>query len=469
MGFRGLLIASLLVGGLAEARPGGGGSYRSSGSRSSSSSSSRASGSHGSSYSSSGSSGGSSLTDDEARNMLIVFGGIAVIFALIVLVGRRNQRRQRAGVARDDAARQRALAALKARDPGFDEAKFAARARTVMAAVNAAWTASDMRPARALISDGVFVRFQTQLALLKRADVRNVMADWQAVSAEVVAAESDALWDTLHVKMVGRARDTEVAASASATEASAAARAAELEDYEEVWSFVRRRGQTSHATLPALEGKCPGCGATVVLSETVKCTHCKGLLNSGEHDWVLAEITQPEAWDPERASGDVPGLEALRAQDPAVSRQALEDRASMIFWKWIAARATGERHRLDRFCLQPGVPALSAESLRDVAVGACELSSASAGDGLDRVTVAVTWSGATGDDYVNATDLFTLARASGVRSSGGLASLDCPTCGGALAESDDAKCRWCGEALSGGRHEWALEAVARAEERAVAA
>ena len=33
---------------------------------------------------------------------------------------------------------------------------------------------------------------------------------------------------------------------------------------------------------------------------------CKAVVNSGEHDWVLAEITQPEEWRPtatDRACG----------------------------------------------------------------------------------------------------------------------------------------------------------------------
>jgi hypothetical protein len=404
--------------------------------------------------------------------VLIVIAVLLLVFVVLGFIGRASRKRERAQVTVRKGEQDKALAALKSRDPAFDADRFATRARTVMAQVNAAWNQGDMRPARALISDGVFVRFQTQLAMLKRANLRNVMADWESVSAELVWAESDALWDTLDVKMVGRARDAEVAASASAGDAARQASEAPLEEYEEVWSFVRRRGKATpdgKAGIPVMDGKCPGCGATVVMSETVRCTYCKALMNSGEHDWVLAEITQPEEWDPEVYSEYIDGFPELAARDSALSRQALEDRASVIFWKWIAARATGERARLDRFCLRPGQPELLPTMLSDVAVGRCELYSAEVGqDGLDRVRVHVTWSAKVGDGYVNTTHILTLARAQDARSPAGLSSLDCPSCGGALAESDDAKCRWCGEPLAGGKHEWALEAVGKHAESAAA-
>ena len=35
------------------------------------------------------------------------------------------------------------------------------------------------------------------------------------------------------------------------------------------------------AKNPALEGKCPSCGADLPLGEVVKCEYCKALVNSG--------------------------------------------------------------------------------------------------------------------------------------------------------------------------------------------
>jgi hypothetical protein len=366
----------------------------------------------------------------------------------------------RASVEERESVSREGIDALRKVDPRFDENQFAARVRDLVSRVNSAWVEGKMDPARRFISDGVYVRFATQLRLLKARGIRNAMADAKCLSAKVLAAEADPLWDTVHVKISAEARDKDVDANLSTTSAVAEARKAPLNRYQEVWSFVRRRGKTSESAGRAFEGKCPSCGAELPQSEVVRCQYCKALTNSGEHDWVLAEITQPEEWS---ASGapDVDGIDELRARDAMVSVQALEDRASVVFWKWIDARVTGERKRLDRFCRAQGVPGAPRANLSQVAVGAAECTHIETqGDGYDRVYVDITWSASTdGAEPENMTHTLTLARAETAKSLRGLSSLDCPNCGGALAESDAFTCQYCGTALSGGHDEWALEAI----------
>jgi hypothetical protein len=194
-------------------------------------------------------------------------------------------------------------------------------------------------------------------------------------------------------------------------------------------------------------------------------------VNSGEHDWVLAEITQPEEWRSEAVEGEVAGLEELRQRDPSVSRQELEDRASVIFWKWIEARSTGKREKLARFSVLPPTSQGAAESLGlqpakldKVAVGSAEVQGVEEVEGQVRVPVEIRWSaGIDGRPPVGMVHLFVLARASTATSKRGLSSLDCPACGGQLAESDAVTCSYCGEQLGGGKHEWALLAVMEGE------
>jgi len=441
------------------ARPGGGQSYHAAPSHSSSSSSHSYSGSSHSYSTSSGGSGGS-MSPGAAFTLLVV---LVLIVGIVVLTQKRGG--NRAGVAVDQTTQQEGLNALRGQDPGFDQAQFAERAKGVMAKVNEAWIAGAMGPARRHISDGVYVRFQTQLALLKAQGLRNAMADWSVVACDVLAAESDAKWDTVHVKMVGQARDADVPASLSAQQAMEKAKHAPLQRYEEVWSFLRKRGSKSKNGVPTLEGRCPNCGADLPVSDVVRCEYCKAVVNSGEHDWVLAEITQPEEWRPWMTNAEIGGLAELQAKDPAVSRQELEDRASVVFWKWIDARVTGTRQRFERFCLQPGQPPADRAALSQVAVGSSELMDVTvAQDGpigpVDRVEVEIVWSASeNGGQPVNQTSRVVLARATGATSKGGLNSLDCPNCRGPLADSDLAKCNFCGEPLAGGKYEWSLEAI----------
>jgi hypothetical protein len=438
----------------AAARPGGGQSYHASPSHSSSSSHSYSTGSSHSYSTSSG--GGGSMSPGGALALIIIIG----IIVVVVMVSKKRGG-DRAEVAVDRSTQAEGLTALRAQDPAFDGAAFAERAKSVMAKVNEAWVAGAMGPARRHISDGVYVRFQTQLQLLKVQGLRNAMADWSVVGCELLTAESDAKWDAVHVKMVGQARDADVPASLSAPQAAEKAKHAPLVRYEEVWSFLRRRGSKSKNGLPALEGHCPNCGADLPVSDVVRCEYCKAVVNSGEHDWVLAEITQPEEWRPFMTNAEIGGLAELQARDPAVSRQELEDRASVVFWKWIDARVTGSRVRLERFCLKPGAPPADRAALAQVAVGSSELVNVAPGqDGFDHIEVELVWSASeNGGQPVNQTSRVVLARAADATSKGGLNSLDCPNCRGPLADSDLAKCNFCGEPLAGGKNEWSLEAV----------
>jgi hypothetical protein len=261
------------------------------------------------------------------------------------------------------------------------------------------------------------------------------------------------------VRVVGEARDLDLPLSLDADKAAARLRGAPATRYQEVWSFLRRRGKQSTGGKIALEGSCPNCGAPMPLSDSVRCEYCKAIVNSGEHDWVLAEITQPEEWRPSATARPVPGLDELRARDPSVSRQELEDRASVVWWKIVDAMATGARNRLERFCLAPGQPPVASVRLSKVAVGSAELVQVVRGqDGLDHAEVELVWSASVnGAAPAGQTVRLVLARAAGAQSKRGLSSLDCPNCGGVLASSDDVKCSYCGQPLPGGRHEWALE------------
>ena len=445
------------------ARPGGGQHYSAPSSRSTSSSSRSYSGttSHSSTgYTTSGGGGGGDVDITFVLILIVVIVVVAIVVARLKKAGAN-----RASVETSSDARAAGLAALRAQDPAFDEAAFGERCKRMMTAFNQAWTKGQMGSARRFASDGVYTRFQTQLGLLKKGGLRNVMVDARPVAAEVVAATADASWDTLHVKMVGEARDADVSATLSDADAEKKARSAPLARYEEVWSFVRRRGRKSKAGVPALEGACASCGAELPPGDVVRCDVCKALTNSGEHDWVLAEITQPEEWS---ASGgeDPEGLTELRQRDPALSRQELEDRASVVFWKWIEARVTGDRKGFERFCREPGSVPADPAKLSKVAVGAADLVDVTAAqtvgpDELDDATIEIKWSASVDGGEPTAMNVVqvNLARPSTASSKRGLSCLDCPNCGGPVPESDAVTCAYCKEPLVGSKKEWTADSI----------
>jgi hypothetical protein len=153
-------------------------------------------------------------------------------------------------------------------------------------------------------------------------------------------------------------------------------------------------------------------------------------------------------------------LPALRDDDPDASSEELEDRASMMYWKWIEARVTRSRAKLERFCATPGQPPAPAAALAEVAVGSCDTVKVRRDETHDRVDVEIRWMAYERDRYRHR---LTLVRARGATSRRGLSCLDCPECGGELASSDDVTCRYCGKALGGDSNDWALAAIAKIE------
>jgi hypothetical protein len=405
---------------------------------------------------------------------------IVGVLLWLYLRGRKSESPARASIDVDTKLAQDGIAALKSRDESFDPQAFVERTKTVVTKVNEAWLGGHMGPTRRLISDGVFTRFNTQLGLLKADGLRNVMSDFRVVSADILAAEADELWDTIHVRIVGEARDTNVQLGTPEDKVARTLRSQKKAQYHEVWSFIRRRGKKSKKGVPALEGQCPSCGAPLPTGDVVKCDYCQALVNSGEHDWVLAEITQPEEWRPGAALDELPGLAELRGRDATISRQELEDRASVLFWKWIEARTSGKPEKLARFCMKDPAEAsvatalmLKPAKLRDVAVGSAELKSLDPVEDhekrkYDRAVIEIRWSAAV-DGAEAAFDVheFELSRAADApqhaKFKRGLCSLDCPNCGGQLATSDAVTCTYCGTKLSGGKQDWALLSVHQGE------
>jgi hypothetical protein len=392
----------------------------------------------------------------------------------------RRRRAAAAAVAVEQAAQARGVAELLGHDPEFDATAFLARARRTAERVLECWAAGNMAPVRRLLSDGSYVRFQTRLDLLRADGVRNVVADFRLESAELLAAEADRLWDTVHVKVVAATRAADVSLSVEERQARRAAKAAPVVERPEVWSFARRRGVRTRGGAPALEGRCPSCGAQLAPPDAVRCGYCQAVLNSGEHDWVFADATPPEEWCVDPTEQEIPGMRELRQRDPSLSRQELEDRASVIYWKWVAARVRGDRSHLARFSMgglesgDDGRLFLARARWKNVTVVAIELlgvepDGAEESDGFDRAMVEVRWiaggagPAAGGEEPETMAHLFVLARSSDAQSRRGLSSLDCPTCDGALGDSDTTRCPHCAEALPGGRLDWAVESVAAKE------
>jgi hypothetical protein len=359
------------------------------------------------------------------------------------------------------------LEPLLARDPALTEQSVAEHVRQMADILRAAWCGGDMRPARPFVSDGVYSRFQVQLALMRQENRRNVMSDARVLSATLEAVEDAAPLDVVHVRMTAEGRDTEVPADADDEAIRRALARTRVEPYTEIWSLVRRRGAlTKPADFPVGRA-CPGCGAPLDGGETIKCRYCGALVCSGEHDWVLSEITQVVEWSPRGARPT--GLDDLRLRDPGVACEVLEDRASYVFWKWIeAGRARAvlplRKCASPRLLMNDGSDAYldSTRGAFDVAVGGANLMRCEPGgaDGFDRAYIEILWSARFGPRPATPSQIvMRLARRSGAISPPSMTALVCHACGAPLSNSDSAKCDHCGAELTAGDGAWVLDGV----------
>lgn len=357
---------------------------------------------------------------------------------------------------------------LRGRDPGFDEAAFLKRASAAFLKVQAAWSLGDMTPARPFVSDGVYERFTRQLKDLRERGLTNVMADVQVLDAEVLGYESDRHFDALHVWVKASAVDKTVDAEGKVRRSSSGA-------FEEVWSFLRRPTAKTLKAGGGIEGQCPSCGAALSVADAGKCAACGTWVNSGAYDWVLAEITQRSEWAGGDSHRDVDGWAGFSHDDPALNLQVLEDRASVMFWRWLEALRRREAAPLLPVAASAAAAAAVAEasgvSWRDAAVGGVEVMACERAGATDRVHIQVKWEATPvaldgGSERAGARALqrhfFTLERAVGAKTDArdGLRTVRCPSCGAPPAAKDEAACAYCGKPFNDGSRDWTLTAVA---------
>jgi rRNA maturation endonuclease Nob1 len=452
----------LAIPGSALARPGGGGSYHGG-----SSTGGATGGFHPVAptpgYSNTGGSGGS-LGPLGSLIMLGLLGGVVL---LVVVLRARQRKGPRADQLDANAARRTSvsLGALQARDPMLTEQSIVDHVRPMSDQLRGAWCAGNMLPARAFVSDGVYSRFQVQLALMRQENRRNVMSDAQVLFMTIEAVEDAAPLDVVHVRLTAQARDTEVPCTANDAQIQAALAQAPVNPYTEIWTLVRCTGAQTKPGDAQVGAACPKCGAPLAGGEMLKCRYCGALVCSGEHDWVLAEITQLEEWRPRGQRA--PGLDALRGADPGVAGEVLEDRASYLFWKWVEA-GRANRPAPMRKCSTPGLLASGARwewtrGASDVSVGGSDVAQCvvAAPDGQDHVDVLVKWSARFNGSpsYTPCQTVIRMARKSGVQSKLSMTALVCQACGAPMTDSDNTKCDHCGVELAAGDQAWVLEAV----------
>jgi rubrerythrin len=356
------------------------------------------------------------------------------------------------------------LEQIKKYDPEFNPSNFMNRARETSERLQASWSSAEMLPVRNFLSQGLYNRFKQQLELMiSQEKVRNVMGDYKVLGVSVDAISASLQYHTLHVKIKASARDVEVPADSSNGAIEKAVKSAAKEAFAEVYSFTRKIGVKTSESRDMLKGQCPNCGYIPDnFSQINKCPGCGSIYNSGDYDWVLSEITQLEEWK-ESSSSDVPSLAELEGRNLSINREIIEDRASYIFWRWIAGRARGSSAPLARDIASGAnlVMPQSPEFIARPAIGAADLESVNSDNAIATARVKILWSASfsPGEEPYHQEHVFVLTMPLTLKNPYGLADHSCSNCGAPLPDTDALKCSYCGADLPNVVNDWLLSSI----------
>ncbi len=370
------------------------------------------------------------------------------------------------------------VSALKAKDAAFDLMKFFDRTRREFLELQDAWFKRNLEPVRKYLSDATFQRLVTQMKLMDLMGVRDAIADPQVLDLQIIGLEQNDSFDTVHIRVTAQLCDDDAPKNFTDEQALALARKKKPEQFTEVWSFVRKPGVQTKVEGDTSQGKCPNCGAPFEGGAANTCEFCKAIVNSGTYDWVLAEITQGSQFQPHPMVPD--GFAKLRQSDPSITTEALEDRASLLFWKWVESQVLSDPGRLAKVAspgfaaeVQGGVDHLEAQGKQkffvECAVGGVNTQQLSQQGGKDVAAVEIKWSAKIGigpkggkppalpsqpQRYV-----MLLERASGAKSSAdnGMATNRCPQCHAPLTDNGQPSCEFCGTVLNSGERDWVVQ------------
>ena len=460
------------------ARAGGAGGHSSSSSSSSSSgghSSSHSSGGGFSSHSSSGSGGGGGLSS--LCCLLIFFGVIGLIIFLTI----RNSRARSAGkfgapppLPLPDEDRD-ALAAFLAANPDFQLEAFRQKVSDAFLKIQVAWSAQSLAEVRPFISDGIYQRFATQFHMMSLLKQRNQLSNVRILDVEPIAASRDGEYDVLQVRVEAAMNDAFVCELDHSLDTEGD------DSFVEYWSFIRKRQATAPSGDIYQNKGCPSCGAALPpdMGELCRCAYCHVMVNSGEFDWVLAEITQEADYgrDSNWAGSVSPQLPQtiaeLTAEAPDLAVQLIEDKASNAFMQIMTALATHNPAVVRRFVSDEALAAITALIPQDNIIfnrlytNEAVLFDAARVDDRHQLSVGLTATlqrvrlvpkrGFTPLDpgEIRADYVVVLERAAAAApNQGALYQHQCPNCAGAVGDTLDLNCQYCGVPLNSMKNEW---------------
>jgi predicted lipid-binding transport protein (Tim44 family) len=189
------------------------------------------------------------------------------------------------------------IAEIKAADPAFDETAFVARAKEAFLALQDAWQARNVDPARGFMSPGLYFSWSAQVEQLTDEHRKNMLEGMRVDNIVPVRVLHGHVFDDVTVRVDATTADYEVDDQTGKMLFGSRT----PQSFTEFWTFQRAIGAQT-GTRSLFDKVCPNCGAPLDVNAIGECKYCKAAVTSGKFDWVLSRIEQDEAYSGARSA-----------------------------------------------------------------------------------------------------------------------------------------------------------------------
>lgn len=369
------------------------------------------------------------------------------------------------------------LASYKISHPDFNEEAFISKVSKAFTDIQAAWSEMNISKVRRFISDGMYQRVNTQFKMMNILKQRNLLEKLEIKGIIIDKIETDGVFDVMHVAIYASIKDKFV------SESYPNLNTASFEEFVEYWSFIRKNSAVSKDMYHTYN--CPNCGGDLSanLGDLSKCPYCGTITNSGEYDWVLAEITQADDYVTTSHLHDMSNtlankIEEISDADPNFAIQIIEDKASNGYLQIETARVLKDSKLMRRFVTDEFYNKFELEIgssshfvynrifLNDVTlIGALQkenknIMALAVKSSYQRVVInngkAQLLDAAV---YSKNEVVFMSKDISSGENKGSVYAHQCPSCGGTISDTTDLNCPYCGNQINSTKNEWIISDI----------
>ncbi len=178
---------------------------------------------------------------------------------------------------------------IRKTDPNFSEDKFIGWAREVFIKIQQAWSDRDWKLIRPFESENLFNQHRTQLDEYiknhKINKIEKININYCTLREFKIDGDKEVLVVELHAIMRDYVIDDR-------TQKVLESNPNKDWHMNYLMTFNRKVGvKTELGVSNKSTTNCPNCGAPTEITSSGQCSYCKSIITTGEHDWVLSNIT----------------------------------------------------------------------------------------------------------------------------------------------------------------------------------